>query len=90
MTTYMGLQTLQTRDRWESEWNPADRDELKTSRMLTDVLLAATLATAAVWGVQVWKAQGSAQVQGQVDARAWHFSPACASGGCALTLTVHF
>lgn len=87
-TGYMGMRTLDLRDRWESGWDENDRDKLKTSRTLTDVMLAGTLITGLVWGMAVWRHQ--VEVKTSVREASWRVSPACAQAACGLTLTIEF
>ncbi len=86
-TTWMGLYTLDLRDQLETEWNTADRNAMKRSRTLTDVLLAATLASGAIWGWFSWK---TLRVNKEVREQAWRLMPACEPHACTLTLSFGF
>jgi len=88
---FSGAKTLTYRDRWESDWRPADRDALENWRLATDLSIGAAVVSAAALGVAIWLDRpGRATKSTPTTASRWLVLPSCGPAGCGLSLSWGF
>jgi hypothetical protein len=84
---FFGVQTLDARDRWETNWNPEDRSALEDDRLFTDLAIGGAVLSAAALGVTIWLTRPKKSD----DARTgWTVVPACGPEGCMMTFSMGF
>jgi len=88
---FSGWQTMKYKDRWESDWRPADRDALEDWRLRTDLALGGAVISAAALGIAVWldRPKAAPGPSGKSGGR-WFVLPACGPDNCGLSLTWEF
>ncbi len=89
---FSGARTLTYRDRWESDWRPADRDALEDWRLATDLSIGAAVVSAAALGLAIWldrPGPATTTPAGNTAAR-WFVLPSCGPAGCGLSLSWEF
>ena len=87
---FAGAQTLKYQDRWEADWNPADRDALEDYRLITDLALGGAVISAAAVGLALWFYLPEATPKTPKATSHLLVLPACGPEGCMMTLSWGF
>ncbi|PKN27658.1 MAG: hypothetical protein CVU65_01625, partial [Deltaproteobacteria bacterium HGW-Deltaproteobacteria-22] len=84
---FMGIQTLNAKDRWETDWNPEDRSALEDNRLFTDLAIGGAVISAAALGVTIWLTRPKKTDDTKTG---WMMIPACGPEGCMMTFSLGF
>ena len=84
---FFGMQTLDARDKWETNWNPEDRSALEDNRLFTDLAIGGAVISAAALGVGILLARPKKTDDTKTG---WMMVPACGPEGCMMTFSLGF
>ncbi|MBU1410408.1 hypothetical protein KKC22_02710, partial [Myxococcota bacterium] len=84
---FFGMQTLDARDKWETDWNPEDRSALEDNRLFTDLAIGGAVISAAALGVGILLARPKKTDDTKTG---WMMIPACGPEGCMMTFSLGF